>query len=443
MEKKIKLGNCDVYLKLKYAKELNDNKYAYLSCGNLEMFNKGAIGYIVQITDKFISVLNDIIGGGRIYYWKDENYITITDDINIVIDYSKDKELDRFNKVFFDKKGFTLGDQTFYKNIMKLPPCCEMIINISGEIEIKYKWPFGDVEQIPDEKKLKDAVKYHIDESIQYLKTTKKKIVVSFSGGFDSFYMTRRMIANGIDFNLVYWNAPEIMTAGRLNWAKKKATEINQNLTVIDLVDYPKELHDVNNTETYFDKHPSNATHFRGLYKIKELYGDDVIIVNGEQGDYIFSFGPSEESFKSYTKRYLYYGDSMWKKKLFVFLHSLYLKQSLRLYRNMEEKEHSFLDSVRYGAEIIKDEEPGYFKFIDDKVKYLKSQIKFTNERNLQMYLLYFSCGQGSDSHIVVSSTQYTGFELLWPYSQAALIGDILKYKDDKRELRLPKYAIK
>lgn len=443
MEKLIKLSECEVKLLLKYAKEYDDNKLAYISCGGLEMFNKGAIGYIVSISENKISIVNDIIGAGRLYYWKENNVVTITDDINIVTAYSKDKEIDQNNRIYFERQRCTLGDQTYFKDIMKLPPSCELNVDSRGNIEVIYKWPFGNISQEPNEKVFKEKVKQRIDESIQYLKTTKKKIIVSFSGGFDSFYMTKRMVANNINFTLVYWNNPELMRESRLNWAKKKAAEINHELTVIDLVDYPSSLLELHDKETLFDTHPSKGTHFIGQYKIKELFGEDVIIVNGEQGDYIFSFGPSEESFKSYTKRYLYYGSSTLKKKLFVLMHSYYLKEKLSLYRNQEEKEHSFLDSVRYGAEIRRNDAPDYYKFIDDKVKFIKSKIEFSNERNLQMYLLYFGIAQGADSHIVVSSTQTAGFELLWPYSQAALIGDILKYKDDQRELHLPKYAIK
>ncbi len=81
-------------------------------------------GYFLFIEEKDnrIIIANDIVGGFRLYLYKTENEIYITDDYQLILTAHAHVTFNEEEYTFYKKHRFTTGSRTFFNEIEKIPP---------------------------------------------------------------------------------------------------------------------------------------------------------------------------------------------------------------------------------------------------------------------------------------------------------------------------------
>lgn len=431
----LSFGTYSVHVTLKNLESGHLNyTYASLSGGNL---NNGALGFKVVINGKELKVTSDLIGGYKIYYWQQGDDIYISDDIYEVLIATEKFEIDTNDLRYFERHGYLLCDRTFRRGLYRLSPCSTLVVNEKG-LTVASNWTLGNVIRQPDERKYVDAVRSAVDESLGQLQGAKEKIILCFSGGTDSLYLAKRMMALSIDFDIVFWTTDH----QALKTAKKGAKLINKDLIVIDVSDYSKELQKVVSKEMFFDKHYSRI-HYVGCQKIVEKYGSGVILVNGQNSDSILTYGPSETKFTSYWKRYFMYGENYFIKWIYKTIIEIGFRRRFIVPKTEGDMNRALLDNFKYCLILDKNEPSEYQKYLDNFLKEIKDKIFFSNQNNLWMYIKTITHITGSDTQVCVNSARHFGFQLLLPFATENFMRAALAYKDDRKELQMPKYVLK
>lgn len=436
MRQTLQIGKIKLHIFLRKAKE-KGNGYSFLTFDADGAFNNGALGYTVKLNEDKVIIKNDVIGGGRIYYWQKGNDLFITDDNQTVIDMCHDFEIDENEYRYFKKHRCCTGNETFYKGVHKLQPAGELTVSKDG-FQVRSYWHFAQITRNPNADSYKNAVRHAVDNSLLLLKNTSKKVILCFSGGTDSSYIANRMLALGVDFETAFFYSKKI--DGEYKMAKAKAAKFGKDLYPANCDLDDTSLKDEIKVSTYFDTHNA-VNYYLGIQGIIKHYGNDIVLVNGQNSDSILTYGPSETKRTSYWKRYFLYGKSMFRKKLYCGIISIAFRKHFSVPQTENDFIHAFFDNFKYCAILDNENSKEYDSWVESKLKGIQEQKNFSSLNNLLMYLKMFTFSQGSDTQIVISSLR--GAQVLMPFSTASFIEAALMFKDDKKELINPKYVLK
>lgn len=407
--------------------------------GSSELQNYGSL----KIENNKLIINSDVFSGHRIYYWEKGDDVFITDDVLKFIPESELKalEISEFENIFFSKHGYTSGDATRYKMIKKLPPSSMMIVNENG-ISLNSTWSFGNIKNAPNRFDYENAIHESVARSLIPLKTLGRPVVLCFSGGKDSTYIALILKELEIKHELAFFQVRNSKTNEReLKKAKAQAMRLGIVLNVYDITDsFNPEIEEGIRRFNIFDNHYCRVQ-FYGCKELRHKYGDDLIIINGQNSDSILTYGPSESKFSSKVKRYLLHGDSMWLKKLCAFIIGSMFRKRLRVPRNRSERLSAFYDNFKYCL-LLDKRSNRYSITMSEKIDAISKFIQVNDsENNLMMYLKVFTHMQGSDAQVVTQSCRGEG-DLIMPFSTKDIIKAALQFKDNETETKHPKYAL-
>lgn len=405
----------------------------------------GDVAYL-EISNSKIVLKNDIAGCFRVYWWEDQLHkeIFVTDN---VFSFLSEDELNSWPKNeyedrYFSKHGYTSGDSTCYAGINKIPPFGTLIIDDNGA-RITSEWIGNTDYRGGKVETFRKAVAESMEKILSTLKDTDFPIVLCFSGGVDSYYLAKTMKRIGIHFEGVYFFHKNDSKKKDLRLAQKKASELGLNLRLVDISSmYDEKIENVIRQLCYFDIH-SYRYHFYGVQAVREIWGPNTLIVNGQNSDSILSFGPSEQKFTSLWKRYLLYGHNLFIKKVLASMIGTAFHKKFKLPITKEERERALYDNFKNCLLLDQNDPTEYTEYINHKIAKIQKQFNLQREAELWLYLKFYTYIQGADSQVVISSAKYHNIRLLMPFVSKSFIQAVLHYKNNSIELYKPKYVLK
>lgn len=398
--------------------------------------------YLILVLKKNNFLLcNDILGNFRLYYKKNHNTLTLSNDYNFFIKKKKLGNLDEEEFNFWKSKNYTSGDKSLFINLFKLPPATTLSINKVFDIKINYN--FRNFIKLSNNSSIYSLNK-SINNSIQLLKNTKRKIILLFSGGADSLLLAQKLKEKNCDFECVYFatkpNTFESEKGRRL--AKICAQELNLKLHVIPIelqitkLKFKKIL-----KVMLFDFHTC-IVQFFGISKILKKFGKNIEIISGQSADSILCFGPSASTVSNFINRILYVKNTFATNFLIKFYLEIKYNVKLLTPKNKFEKYYYFYNSFFYYP-FYKKENMKKDILIRNKIKKIIKSIKMNSEF-IKMYLKIFGFLQGPDNQILVRSALFQNFSnISFPYATSEIISSTCKNQNKLKTIINPKYEIK
>lgn len=436
INKTIKVGNRIVNISVDNCSQSTEQSNTYFS--STSAYTKESF---IEFNDDSVIIQNDSCGLFRVYYWMvgDDIYIA-----NNIFNYLSKKDLMKFDKdsneyEYYQNHGYTTGANTYYTQIKKVAPSCRLTITKNG-ISIDEDFTLYNQEATPDKRTFCHSVYSQISDTLSRLSGIKEKIILCYSGGTDSHYLASIMLEQRLEFECVYFFSKK-SNIKDLEYAKQRANQIGLSLHVLDVDSKIDEVEDIIAERMIFDKHVAYP-HFYGTRKIVEKWGKEVVVVNGQNSDGIFSFGPSERKFSSFLKRYTIYGKLYALKWVFSKIVSFSFKQNLKIPTSDHEKAVAMFSNFKYCL-FLNLSIPKEIEYTTKLIKKIIMNGSFNNLRKLLMYVKINTFIQGSDSQVVVQSANANSVKLLLPFASKEVVEATLKYKYDYTELFNPKYALK
>lgn len=403
-------------------------------------------GYFIAIRQKgdTIEIVNDILGGYRLYYTKINNQWFFSDDYQYLLDSLKcQPSIDKQQLCYWKNHRYTLASGTLFKEIKKLLPASHLTINADTIAIESY---FKDYSNRPCYKSIIRNGYSIIAGQLQkvYNDNPLSKFLLFYSGGSDSTFLLMMLKKLEIPFECVLirynprWSVSEKEYCEAIN--KLKALGISDyRILDIDLNEALKNHVETAKKEMLFDRHIS--VHFYETYKrVAETWNDDVVIVNGQSADSILSFGPSDLIPGFFVKRCILY--SNWLTNLILDpLIRVYLKDKFRMPWTERGKLRSMLDEWEYFFAIRK--ECSYLSLINDTLDEIElSGLKqFPSKR---MYAKIISFLQGPDNQVVIRAANHFGIhKVIMPFTAPDFIYNVVKNKSNLREVFKGKYFVR
>ena len=400
-------------------------------------------GYWVklEISKNSLKITNDILGGYRVYYFKNKCEIIISDDFDYILNQFKIKpKKHAVEYKYWQKHGFSTGQSTFYKGLNKISPASILTIE---ETSIKEDSYFSDIDRKPDARLHQKSIHNDLLDTFSLIKTSDKRIVLLFSGGKDSCLLLQYLLKFKIPFTPVFFRLKSMSIYGSQDLIRvrnaSKSLGLNLEEIEIDLKTLPISLKQEILNKQRFDKHFS-LLHYMGNNEIKNRFGGNCLIVNGQSADSILSYGPSEDSIMSFFRRHIMYNSNSILSKIGLILLMLKTGKRFKLPKTENEKLIALFDEYKYTRVLDCSLDQAYFDYIFDfierKTRHLKSY--FSKE----MYTKILSFSQGSDNQVVVNSSKYYGLKTIMPFATPKIIYETIRFKDEKKEINKPKYAV-
>ena len=408
-------------------------------------FNKVS-GYYFAIyeTGNELILTNDICGGYRIYYVETECGYIFSDNYNCLLDRIKGKEkivIDKDQFEYWKKHRYTLDENTLYKNIKKLSPASYLKVSKDGMIIDSY---YKDVERHSNYKKLMTENYSLITDQLKqvYKDNPEKQFLLFFSGGADSTLLLHILVENHIPFRclIMQYQPTSSENANEVNRATAYLKQIGiENYDTIDIdfnIARDRNIDAVLN-DMLFDRH--TAVHCYECYRlIKEKYGEDVVIINGQTSDSILSFGPSEQTKGSFIRRAILYTTLG---KLLLWPLMRFYMPHLRMPLTDTSQKIAMLDETNYF--YMTDTSSTYHQMLRNKLESpLVKRLK--NKESILMYLKLISFIQGPDNQMVIQAARHNGIsQVVMPFTTPEFIYNTVSYKSNVRELFVGKYFVR
>lgn len=392
-------------------------------------------------TSTEISILTDILGGFRVYYYSDRNKFIISDDYKYIIQNSGIKPVKHNEEYeYWLKHKYTSGGATLIQDIYKINPATKLKVTDKEHFEESY---FHDLHRKSNVSKHAAEVEMDLNDTFYKIKRYSEKVILLFSGGKDSCLLLKYLIKHEIDFVPVFFKLKKLTKHAAEDLVKVRtiAYELGLNLEEIqiDVDSIPKDYMRQLVEKQLFDRHFS-LLHYYGIKLLTEKYGSDLILINGQSSDNIFSFGPSETSLMSYFRRNIMYRPRAIISKLGIVLLALKTRKTFRFPKNEEEKLFALFDDYKYTRVIESNVDKEYFNYF---YNYLRTKtLGMSSFYSKEMYCRILSYCQGSDNQVVVNSARYNNVKVVMPFATPNIIYSTVKYKNEMLDIIKPKYVI-
>ena len=395
----------------------------------------------LEISEDSLTITTDILGGFRIYYSKpSKDQMHISDDFQHMNNALSTVTKENVEIEYWEKHGFTTGRGTFYKEVLKLSPASSLIIDPKGIREILY---FKDVVRKRNVQLHFEKIDQDLSDTISSLNGYDETIILLFSGGKDSCLLLQYLISHKISFKAIFIKMKPIPKIALQDLIRARSHAKEYGIVLEELEIELNKISEKDKLEIIanqpLDKHYS-LLHYIGMKKIKEKYGDHVIILNGQSSDSILSFGPSENSLMSFFRRNMMYSSTSFLSRLGCLLLVFKTRKMFKLPVNNNERLIALFDEYKYTRVIEKDKSKEYLQYlknyIEDKTKNLCSF------QSKEMYAKIASFCQGSDNQVVVKSAMKNNLKVLMPFATPNIVYSTIAFKNEKEEIYNPKYAL-
>ena len=388
-----------------------------------------------------VKITTDIMAGFRIYYSINDNNIIISDNYLTVVNTSGLKyRRNQYLYSYWLKHNFTPGNVTFLDELKKISPASTLTINSDKVSENSY---FKDIVRESNVNLHVEKIHSDLKDTFSKLKSYSKNNVLLFSGGKDSCLLLELLKEAKVNFTPVFLKLNPSSKYSISDLEKVRKVSASKEILVdeleLSLKDITTDEYDLIATQQLFDKHFS-LLHYLGTKKIKEKYGNDIVIINGQSADSVLSFGPSEESLMSFFRRNIMYRPQSLISKLGTILLQLKTRKSFSLPKTREEQLFALFDEYKYCRVKERGIEEGYLNLFN---QYIKGKTSFLNSYySKEMYVKLLSFSQGADNQVVVNSARHYGLEVIMPFATSEIIYNTIRYKDESLEIKNPKYVV-
>ncbi|MFC5194196.1 hypothetical protein ACFPH8_02525 [Bizionia hallyeonensis] len=411
--------------------------------GNLSTDNYNDIKgswFKIQIKPDEVIVVTDIIGAYRMYYLWIKNHLLISDDYRFLLAKISSIEINEMELAYWKTHDCTTGGKTLFKGINKFKPATETKIKLNDFSENLY---FKNAILTQNNQKHTEKVYQDLDDTFSRIKQLNKKVILMFSGGKDSCLLALFLKKHEIDFTPVFLKLEPTFNQAFLDFQKvnqvSKALKMKTEIISVKFDSFSQdELNDINEIQL-LDKH-FTPVHFKGIVEIKKRYGKEVLVLNGSTSDSIFTFGPSENSFISYLRRYMMFKPNALISKFAVKLLNLKTKKRFKLGETEDELLLALMDEYKYCRVLDMDKTDEYYDYLYEEFLFSKSTLNTFN--SLEMYAKNFTFLQGSTQQIVHNSCRYQDLKYVMPFATPGIIYATMQFRDRNLEIKQPKYCV-
>lgn len=403
-----------------------------------------AKGYYIYIKlkDDSVTVINDIMGNYRTYYIEKDGVTYFSNDFLYLFNLlpKEEREPNKFELEYWDKHRYTTGGETLCTRIHKIKPA-HIYKFYSDKIEEKLY--FKDIENKPNRKKHFEEVLADLRDTVSLIKKMPQKKFLLFSGGADSTLCVKLLQEQGVEFTPVF--AKHIPT-NSMNYDDILKVKCSAELLGIEPVeieiDTTQKL-DENIINTTFTDRSITQLFFVIARKLKEKYGEDVILMNGQAADNIFNFGPTNETIGQNMTRSMLF--TPFHPRNIIFYNVIFkvvrpIFKKYRLTKNIKEYLTAFLDDMHYIPLLDISKNKSYYEYISSIVEKINESLN--NKYSILMYLKIYSYLQGSDDYVNVQNSECYGFKSLFLYATANIIYSTVRNTDYKYEICHPKSVV-
>lgn len=398
---------------------------------------------LIEIKDNQLFISTDITGGFRLYYIETDDTIYFSDDFHFLVQFVGLQNLnqDKVQIEYYKQHRYTLGDKALFKEIKKVIPAAYYKLT-EKEFFVDTYFKFN-LKKSVSQKEYFNKVFDSLNKTIEFIKEQSKenRVFLSFSGGLDSTLLAMLLKNQKIAFTAVFFNSNPSYKANLsdLQRAKFFANKYDIPIEIIDVdLENDADLNEIVQLQL-LDRHFS-LLHYAGHKLLVSKYGKNIIIINGQSSDSIFSFGPSKEDINDFIRRYILYFPKGIMYYLFVLLINFIKKNNFKKkhtvddnnLRIIEEDQYFFLRKEKSTC-VLSDYSPLLVRILDKSSSYDCSM----------MYLKVFSFLQGSDNQVLFNSTRNLACNLILPYTTTEIIYSTIINKNNFVELFSPKYILK
>ncbi len=373
-----------------------------------------------------IFFVTDICAGYKVYYKKKNKKTILCNSIRL-LDQLENLVLSEESSVlsYFHNHLFLPWNYTPFKNINVFPAAI-----------VTDLWEFTSyLSEIGNPS-------YNLYDALhKQIRLIKGKTILMFSGGRDSMLLAAIMMEAGINFDLVYLESSSPYAANQND--RKKAVNGARYLrmklkiirvSLITALSFPDFF-----TEMFPHQHFS-LLHMAGCKTLKNIYGSEITIVNGQSADSMLSLGPSNRNIQDFIRRLSF------NKKLRVFLTPIipiinyFFRLNLKFLVKKNDYEKSIIDERRYFF-LKSDVFASYDLFLEKVVQLIKVSHKNWDTRHVAMILKLHSFLQGSDNQVVVMSAKFFGIKrVIMPFASSSVF--YLSNPTSVKSLFFPKFEV-
>ena len=399
----------------------------------------------INISANSIEIVNDILGGYRVYYSVLDNTIIVSDKYEYIVERVKEKrkiEVDNEQLSFWMKHRYTLDEGTLFQKIKKLSPASKYTIDNGG---LRHDTYFLNVPRNSNYRQLLHKNYTIIAENLKQVHKEYPDLtyILFYSGGVDSTFLLFVCKELGIPIKcvLIRYLPNWSVNQSDIERAKENLDRIGQEYTIVDvdLSVAKKEYEEIAVRELLFDRHL--AVHFYQTFKvIADLFGKDIVVINGQSADSILSFGPSEFTKGNLIKRAILAfsnGPIGWVGK------QISKRTNVRFVMPFGKKDSSIsiMDDTNYIFAI--DKKCEYLSLLSREYDSIIDQ-GITEFESVRMFSKIIGFLQGSDNQVVIKSALYNGIKkVVLPFTSPTFIYNVIKHKNNIYEIIKPKYFVR
>lgn len=258
--------------------------------------SKGLFTIIIMVSESEFLLINDIIRAFPVFYYKNDNNIHLSDDIDVILKDINIKEINSVSKSEFVSAGFVSGHNTLINNI-QITQSGELLLfkNNFLTIESYFNYSISKPNQSSKEE-LETKSKLIIDNTFKRLveSLNGRMAVIPLSGGLDSRLIACKLKELGHEKILCYTfgnssNNPEKITSEKvakklgLDWVfiEYNQENIGKFINSMHFIEYYK----------YYTQYSSSFM-FQDYFAVKyltenKLIPNDSIFIPGYSGDFL------------------------------------------------------------------------------------------------------------------------------------------------------------
>jgi asparagine synthetase B (glutamine-hydrolysing) len=391
--------------------------------------------------------INDIFGNFRLYFFTQDGEITISDDIQYILESCQPEclHIDTNEAFYFRRHRYTTGNNSLYKGIAKMPPASLWKYSSNGLLKNIYFDSFKCFQKIDNYPEsnyqyIYDNIKDSIDPNLE--------TILYFSGGVDSTYLYFVLKDLAIKFKLVFikYSPYDKDNLDDLHKVLKIAKVINESVEIIDCDidkyygEFQKKLH---------RRHPFDMSLFSIYYGNSVIHGKygSCNIVNGQSSDSIYCWGNSSKSISAAIQRFMvskfYYDAPLSIRRLLAMIiqniYKIRWKSKYTFYIPFKEKEYyiGLLDPTGYVPVICGSN--SYQKYLLNIVDALVKNVAQKKDVVMYLKMMYL---QGPSNIMVIESSKEFNHNLIMPFLDARIVFLKLKFQNEIKNIFQPRYEL-